>query len=468
VSLDVETHTPSEAANGKVVTTDPEQPSHEQALDSKATKPPKQKRVRTAPEGTPIPTMGVPGRTYWLLCLVGRPDIVPRLTMKETRHNELKAEVKASMDQLSWLKRVFNTWAATVDGELLEWTDFALVVAFFNEKGGSGKSTDAVLVGNFFAKYLGCSTLIMPIAANDGSTASKAATEDKNTKDLIHLEKILKNLTQDGTVKADANVVKSHLHKNEAGAYVLAQNALPSNFGGRRLRWIMDQLKPMFQIIIEDTGNDIARYGGPKQGLPLGGNVIYEAGYQADILVFPCSTSMPDSYGTMGKSMDSFVHLRDPDKLSRSIVVVNGHRPSDPIAQWVMFAENRVNNFDQPLGGRQFNTLEMQYRVSKHSEGHNPKGKLVLIPWEDFLKNNSQPDFDKLRPATQRVIQQLVYEIVVRAGQHKGVNFSILDQIRAADEEALKYDPFGGLTAEQVAANLADSGIVSDSSTPAR
>jgi hypothetical protein len=230
----------------------------------------------------------------------------------------------------------------------------------------------------------------------------------------------------------------------------------------------MDQLKPMFQIIIEDTGNDIARYGGPKQGLPPGGNVIYEAGYQADILVFPCSTSMPDSFGTMGKSMDSFENLRDPDKLSRSIVVVNGHRPTDPIARWVMFAENRVNNFDQPLRGRQFNTLNMQFRVSKHREGENPKGKLVLIPWEDFLKDNSQPDYEQLRPATQRVIQQLVYEIVVRAGQHKGVNFSVLEEIQAADEEALRFDPFGGLTPDQVEQNLADSGIVSAGATPNR
>lgn len=451
----VDTATPDNTTDKKVkaATPKPDKMAERQAqLESKLA------------SGSYIPELGFPAFLYGLNKLFRHPEKLPRPTKKENVRRANEAVEHAILARSQYvherIKDATNFWTAPINGEVKEWDALGTVIVTANQKGGSGKSTVGTLLGDYFADEHDLLTIILPIAANDGSTALKAGAEDAHTANLVQLEALLKELTQNGTVKADAKKVTAKLRKNDKGAYVVAQAALPSNFGGMRLRWVLNQLKQMFQVIILDTGNELARFGGRKQGLPSGGNVSFEAGMQADVLIFTCNPEVSDSPILMGKTMDSYAAIGNKRKLENAIVVVTGHKDGEhDVADWVKFAESKVDMLGRPIGPRDF-----PFRVAKRVAGESPKGALVLMPYEESLKRSPRPVLADMQPATQRVIEELAYQVVVRTCINQDRDLADLDAIKQAHRDELDYSPYDGLSPEEIAANLAASDIVSGGS----
>jgi cellulose biosynthesis protein BcsQ len=427
----------------------------------KAPKPPKVKRV--APEGAAIPTMGWPGLVYRFNLLRGRADLVPaKLSAKESALlAERAAKWQADHDRetkKTWLSAYFNSARTTtvervnVDGVEqdtkveLSWEAQSLVVALLTQKGGACKTEGTVQLSRTFAKRLQSvdnpeatppvgPILIIPATRNPGSTTRKAGVASEDTLTLPETEELLKRLEaeeeqarQSSTTPSNGNVsyisaesITSHLRKNGDGVYVLAQSQLPPDFDDQRFRWVLERLKKIFPLIILDTGNNTAKVG----------EIEYMAAYMADVLVFVCYTGMDGSPELMGLTMDSYHILPQKEKLSASISVIHGLRPSDSLDDWARYAEFKINEHGHTVGIRDF-----PYRVSARG-GQEQTGTLLSIPWDDALYLHRGND---IAQETEDAYLELAFQIALTNGRLKDLDFTKLDRIRSIKKMIAEFD----------------------------
>lgn len=395
----------------------------------------------TPPAGAVIPTMGLRARQYAFNMARGRHDKVPPLGKKEQRlrAERLARETVVAEDAraTAWLKAVFNPSKALVNGEMLAWEGLQGVVSVQNQKGGAGKTTLIAPLASKAAQLSKLPVLLLPIAANGGSTNLKAGANSKNTLSILELEALMIELTKDGTITADANKVFAKLYHNESGLFVVSQKAPPPSFTGTRLRWLVLELKKLFPLIFLDGGNAVAQADGSP-----GGNLEYMAAALSDLVIFPAITTVADSAEMMGETMDALAALNQDSKLARSLVVINAFRAEkDDIAYWVMCAEYKVERYTdetvRPIGPR-----DIPIRVAPRVESERPKAKLMLVPWDQHLVDNPIPDLNEVTEETHRVYLQILFEIAQRVAERRRIDLHVLDQIMAAD--AAQYDTSKG------------------------
>jgi cellulose biosynthesis protein BcsQ len=431
--------TASTADATKNTTAQPQPTRAEQRAAHEAAKAAK-KAKHVAPEDAVLPTMGVRSWLYAFNKVIGRADKVPALGKKEQALRDAQLAEAAlrtkAEHNTEWLKHVFNTRGATVDGERLQWHALRGVASIHCQK-SVGKTTLAVLLASMLARLTNAPILLLPVAANDGSTNLKAGAIDRNTMTIIELEALIAELKQAGGGVVDPAEVYSRLRRNDDGVFVVSQVAPPPGFSGHRLRLLLVELQKIFLFTFLDGGNSVAQY----EGAP-GGNLEYMAATISDLLVFACLTSVSESPDMMGKTMDALKIVRQDSKLARSLVVVNGFKPAEHnVDDFVMFAENKVERFTdgtvRPYGSR-----EVPIRVAPRTDGERPLAKMMMVPWDQHLVNNPIPKLDELDEATYRAYLDILFEIVQRVAQQRGVDFDLLDKILAAD--AATYDTSGG------------------------
>lgn len=325
-----------------------------------------------------------------------------------------------------WLTDVCNTVSAHVDNEIQTWYPIAGVVYVSNHKGGVGKSSVSVELANKLAQKSEGGVLLLPIASNDGTTHVQAAVVGEHTLTLIQLEQALLELTNNGTQRANSKMLKSMLRYNANRVYVIAQESLPNSFGGKRLAWIIDQLKEIFQFIVLDGGNDVARFDEQDKSLPEGGNTEYAAAKVADVILVSAYTQVSASFKGIGDTMKHFSLLDDKAKLARSIVVINGHRPSDPIDIWVKYAQNIVE--ERPDLGERLTPLPYDFDVKG-------KGKLSLMPWSDKIRSSKTNELELLDTAGHMALTELTYEVVQRIADQQQIDVERLYRILSADRQ---------------------------------
>jgi cellulose biosynthesis protein BcsQ len=404
---------------------------------------------RTVPEGAIIPTMGWPRFHYRLNCLMRHPERVPSLSSKELSvRAELEAERQANLnreDKKNWLSEFSNSSSVkavdTHTGEIseLEWEAQPTVIAVLTQKGGAGKTEVAVQLSRVYSKMIEPAVtpiLIIPATRNPGSTTRKSGVVGEDTLTLPELEALLKRLeeeanqakehdsypTRGNVAYISAKSVTSRLRKNADGVYVVAQSQLPPDFDAKRYQWVLERLKKIFPLIIQDTGNNTAKEG----------EIEYMAAQMADVLVFVCFTEMDGSPDLMGLTMDSYSILRNKEKLSSSITVVNGLRPDDSLENWARFAEYKINEHGHTVGIRDF-----PYRVSTR-DGVQQTGTLLAIPWDDAIaRHNGEPIDQKAADA----YLELAYQIALTKGRLGGLDFGRLDRIRSIKKMVAEFDP---------------------------
>jgi MinD-like ATPase involved in chromosome partitioning or flagellar assembly len=353
----------------------------------------------------------------------------PSLSKKDIENRRHERELQMADDREAYiidkLQHIFNSANATVGGEELQWKAFRGVVAILNQKGGSAKSSLSVAIANIIATVTKKAVIIVPATRNPGSTTLKAGASAKDTLNLLELEKLLLELTNNKQNIANTNDVTERLRHNGYGVYVVAQTQLPDDFNGLRLRWIIEQLRGAFPFVVLDTGNDVARQNG----------VEFEASRQADALVFTCATNMPDSPNLMGKTMDSYSILSNIEKLSRSLVVVNGTGPDEDVEYWAKVAEHKLDEQGRVIGVRDF-----KYCVLPRGEGKSRTGKMIFIPWDESIVNHPVPQLNLLRQETYRAYLEVVFEIIMSIGKERKLDFETLDVILEADAALNNFD----------------------------
>ena len=418
-----------------------------------ATKPPKVKRV--APEGAVIPRTGWPSFLYSLNCMRGRPDLVPKLSSKEAkllREQEAKRQAdEAREGKKEWLSAFFNSARADtverviVDGKEidqkveLKWEAQSLVVAVLSQKGGAGKTEVTVQLSRTFSQEIKPAVapiLMIPATRNPGSSTRKFGVAGEDTLTLPELETLFRQLEseeeearanstipREGSVSyISANRVTDRLRKNADGVYVVAQSQLPPDFDDTRYRWVLERLKKIFPLIIQDTGNNTAKLG----------EIEYMAAFMADVLVFVCYTGMDDSPELMGLTMDSYKLLTNTSKLSASITLVNGLRPSDSLENWTRYAEHKINEHGHTIGIRDF-----PYRVSTR-DGREQTGTLLSIPWDDAIALHKGAGINQ---ATKDAYLELAFQIALTKGRLEQLDFTKLDRIRSIKRMVAEFDP---------------------------
>lgn len=404
---------------------------------------------RTAPPGAIIPTMGWPGFLYRLICGVGRPDLVPALSKKESafvakrdieRRRNLDREYKRA-----WLSAYFNSAGEKVFDPVtkklvkLEWEAQTMVIAILTQKGGAGKTEDAVRLSRVFAKEIEPAVgpiLMIPATRNPGSTTRKAGVSADDTLTLPEIEQLLKRLEEKAAEQAsrevgtnklgfayiDADEITSKLRKNADGVYVIAQSQLPADFTAKRYAWVLSRLRRIFPLIIQDTGNNTAKRG----------EIEYEAALMSDVLVFVCNTGMEDSPELMGLTMDSYSILPKKELLSASVTVVNGLRADDSLDNWARYAEYKINEQGHITGIRDF-----PYRVTARN-GMAPTGTLVGIPWDEaIVRRMGEP----ISQETSDAFLDLAVLLAKTKGKLAELDFAKLDQIRAVKQMVADFDP---------------------------
>lgn len=412
-----------------------EAPTREAAEEDTPESPTKRPKSARSPDPSKaIPTMGLPAALYWLLRRVGRPDIVPRLSKKELRITKARSEEEQAVAQEAandqFLHDVFNPTRKIVDGSLLVWTSFRGVIAVLCQKGGAAKSVTAAILAAIIAMYTrGANVLLLAATQNPGSSTMKAGVSREETITLLELEELLLELTENRTKRANPNDVRDKIRRNQYGVYVIAQSMLPDDFDGDRYRWILEQLREIFDIIVQDTGNVVGRVG----------SVEYEAARQADHLIFTAWTGMPDSPTLMGETMDTYASLNHRGKLTRCSVVISGVEgdlnATKTRLAWAMYAEARVNDYGVPVGVRDF-----PFKVIKHNDGDAPSGALHLIGNDPFLASEAVPVLEELSQDTLRRYKTMAVDVIRRIGMYQGKDFAVLDSILMAKLAAKEFD----------------------------
>ncbi len=401
------------------------------------------KPKRVAPEGVPIPTMGVQKFIYALHCMINRPDLVPRLSHKETgictkrEAERLVDQAKKSKDKELWLSEFFNSSGAMTvviqnkDGKQtseethLKWEGQSLVIGVFTQKGGAGKTENCIRLARLYVQQAGVPlVLIVSATRNPGSTTRKARVASEDTLNLPELEVLFKEMEDKNEQWIDNKEVLARLRKNADGVYVIAQTNLPADFDDKRYEWVMERLAKIFTIIIQDTGNNTAKAG----------EIEYMAAQLADVLVFTCFTGVTDSPELMGATMDSYAILpqNQKEKLSSIISVVNGLRPEDPLEDWRRYAEFKIDEQGVTTGIRDF-----LYRVSARG-GMEQTGTLLAIPWDDAVALNTGCDISQ---KTSDAYLELALQIALTKGRLQGLDLGMLDRIRSIKEMVATFDP---------------------------
>lgn len=425
----------------------------ESPITPKAPKPPKVTRV--APAGAIIPTMGWPAFVYKLNCARNRADLVPKLSAKESNllaERAAKRRDDADRENMkAWLSAFFNSARTQtveqhrVDGSMVDetveltWEAQSLVIAVLTQKGGAGKTEVAVQLSRIYSQEIQPAVtpvLIIPATRNPGSTTRKSGVAGEDTLTLPELETLLKQLEEEeekahdakidphkGTVSyVSANSITDRLRKNSDNVYVVAQSQLPHDFDDKRYKWVLERLKKIFPLIIQDTGNNTAKRG----------EIEYMAAQMADVLVFVCYTGMDDSPELMGLTMDSYQILSDQKKLSASITLVNGLRPEDSLDRWAQYAEFKINEHGHIIGIRDF-----PYRVSARN-GMERTGTMLSIPWDDAIAHHKGAG---IAQATKDAFLKLAFQIALTKGNLTGLDFTKLDRIRSIKKKVADFDP---------------------------
>lgn len=380
---------------------------------------------RTAPAGAIIPTMGWPAILYRFRTMRGRPDLVPGLSKKEQQLLAAKAADDREATIISWLENVFNTHRATVDGEVVAWSSFRGCIAVFCHAGNAGKTLLSVMFPNILASLTHASTILVPATKNPGSTTAKAGVDRNDTLSLLQVEKIILDAEAAGR-PITSDEIKKLIARNKYGTYVLAQQQLPRDFDHLRLRRIVNVLKTLFDIVVLDTGNNVSEEDG----------VEAEAFSLADLPLFVCAPYIkPESPVLMGETMDSYAGDGDNTKLTCSIVVVTGTKPTDTVETWAKFAETRVSDTGVMIGPRAF-----KYRVMKHTEGDTPTGRMFFVDMDVNIENNPAPGVEDLSQRSFRSYLEIIAETIYRVGVMRKVDFGILEKILEAKRQLAAYD----------------------------
>ncbi len=359
---------------------------------------------------------------------------------------------------VAFLDTVFNANAepVTIGGMQYQWDALTgVILGLYCQKGGASKSVSASTTAAMVSMLTGAPTLELAATQNPGSGTMKAGIARSQTRDLLQVEALLLELSENGTKKIDAEDFRKKIRRNKYGVYVIAQSQLPDDFDGKRFRWVLQQLRGMFAFIVADTGNYLGRVG----------TIEHESAVQADHLVFTAWTGMPDSPVLMGETMDSYVSINNPAKLSRCTTLINGVQGdihSDEVRRhWALFAEAKVNDYGRPIGVRDF-----PYRVIKHNDGDKLSGALHLIPYDHYLATMAVPSLSEIADETYDAYLEFIVDTIRRVCVARGLNMQILDATIEAEQHTASFDYVEAMQAQSFPSDDEDDDFPAPTNPP--
>jgi hypothetical protein len=209
--------------------------------------------------------------------------------------------------KLSWRERDYNSSTGLWENRWIQ-----KIIAFFNSKGGGGKTTGATWFAVIWAYFTKRHIVAMDVNHSPGGTAKRLGIRRGETVQLmVFLELCVEALAAGALMAYEkfATLVQWH---HEADVSVIASE-------GRSNKPLWDHLmigirtaKSVSHGLVCDVGNSIEF---------VNDLVTF---YMADTPVFVANLRTGDSLDDMGDTMQEYVRLGFRDKVSKSIVVIFG------------------------------------------------------------------------------------------------------------------------------------------------
>jgi MinD-like ATPase involved in chromosome partitioning or flagellar assembly len=356
--------------------------SHSPPLRRKPKEEKQSKPERVAPEGVPIPTMGLPAARYWLHRRFGRPDKVPRLNKLE----QFEFEVGCLEQRLRSLAEKMQ-----------------ITICFLNVKGGSSKTTTSIYIGSIIADVTKLTGYVLP-ATTATETCNAAQVAGVDPQDTLSISQFAATYQTLESYRDLSRLVRP----TQFGLRVIAEDpvtevSLDNKFSRMRFRQVAETLRRNADFVIYDTGNDnVAR-----NSVPL------EAARGSDVIVFTATASNPETLEKLSFTMRNYltddgkpsggldwtqVQLPTAQKASKSIVVISRTGSKQGPSDFVPYVKHRDRR-GTVIGDIGFD------------------GDILTVPEDPFVAGNIVANLREIQPETYLAYLELAVAIYENAAE---------------------------------------------------